>query len=181
MFRSLSIPLIVLIPIEIAIWINMAVPYFAGQNLNYIGYLVIDAVQLGASVDYAIIFTREYLEQRRTQPPLKAARAAISKSAVVIMTSALILTIAGLSIFFVASNTLISEIGMLIGRGAFISMLMMFTLLPLLFVLCDWIVRHTSLGLSAGAFKRGGAGGSGEGSAEGCAEGTMERRPAPSR
>jgi predicted RND superfamily exporter protein len=182
MFRSLSIPLIVLIPIEIAIWINMAVPYFSGQNLNYIGYLVIDAVQLGASVDYAIIFTREYLEQRRTQPPLKAARAAVSKSAIVIMTSALILTIAGLSIFFVASNTLISEIGMLIGRGAFISMLMMFTLLPLLFVLCDWIVRHTSLGLSAGAFKRGDAEeGDAGGSGEGSAEGTMERRPAPSR
>jgi predicted RND superfamily exporter protein len=145
-FRSLSIPLIVLIPIEIAIWINMAVPYFAGQSLNYIGYLVIDAVQLGASVDYAIIFTREYLEQRRAHPPLQAARAAVSRSAIMIITSALILTVAGLSIFFVASNTLISEIGMLVGRGAFISMLMMFTLLPLLFVLCDRIVRHTSLG-----------------------------------
>jgi predicted RND superfamily exporter protein len=154
MFRSLSIPLIVLIPIEIAIWINMAVPYFIGQNLNYIGYLVIDAVQLGASVDYAIIFTREYLEQRRAHPPLKAAGAAISKSGIMIITSALILTIAGLSIFFVASNNIISEIGMLIGRGAFISMLMMFTLLPLLFVLGDKIVRKTSLG--AGAFKGGG-------------------------
>jgi predicted RND superfamily exporter protein len=146
MFRSLSIPLIVLIPIEIAIWINMAIPYFAGQNLNYIGYLVIDAVQLGASVDYAIIFTREYLERRRAQPPLKAAGAAVSKSGVMIMTSALILTIAGLSIFFVASNSIISDIGMLIGRGAFISMLMMFTLLPLLFVLGDRIVRRTSIG-----------------------------------
>ncbi|MDR1015250.1 MAG: MMPL family transporter [Coriobacteriales bacterium] len=151
-FRSLSIPLIVLIPIEIAIWINMAVPYFAGQSLNYIGYLVIDAVQLGASVDYAIIFTREYLEQRRARPPLQAARAAVSRAAIMIITSALILTVAGLSIFFIASNTLISEIGMLVGRGAFISMLMMFTLLPLLFVLCDWIVRHTSLG--AGFFEK---------------------------
>ncbi|MDR1272712.1 MAG: MMPL family transporter [Clostridiales Family XIII bacterium] len=146
MFRSLSIPLIVLIPIEMAIWVNMAVPYFTGQNLNYIGYLVIDAVQLGASVDYAIIFTREYLDQRRLHPPLKAAGAAISGSGIMIMTSALILTIAGLSIHFVASNKIISEIGTLIGRGAFISMLMMFTLLPLLFVLGDWIVRHTSLG-----------------------------------
>jgi predicted RND superfamily exporter protein len=156
MFRSLSIPLIVLIPIEIAIWINMAVPYFAGQNLNYIGYLVIDAVQLGASVDYAIIFTREYLEQRRALPPLKAAKAAISRAAIMIITSALILTVAGLSIFFIASNTIISEIGMLVGRGAFISMLMMFTLLPLLFALCDWIVRHTSLGMGVGSFKKRG-------------------------
>jgi predicted RND superfamily exporter protein len=147
MFRSLSIPLIVLIPIEIAIWINMAVPYFIGQNLNYIGYLVIDAVQLGASVDYAIIFTREYLEQRRARPPREAAGAAVSKSGIMIITSALILTIAGLSIFFVASNNIISEIGMLIGRGAFISMLMMFTLLPLLFVLGDRLVRRTTMGV----------------------------------
>ncbi|MDR1028857.1 MAG: MMPL family transporter [Clostridiales Family XIII bacterium] len=152
MFRSLSIPPIVLIPIEIAIWINMAIPYFVGQNPNYIGYLVIDAVQLGASVDYAIIFTREYLDRRRLHPPLKAAKSAIGGSGIMIITSALILTIAGLSIFLVASNNIISEIGMLIGRGAFLSMLMMFTLLPLLFVLCDPIVRRTSMGV--GSFKK---------------------------
>lgn len=151
MFRSFSIPLIVLLPIEISIWINLSIPYFTGQSINYIGYLVLDAVQLGASVDYAIIYTREYLEQRKKFAPLEAARTSISKSAITIMTSALILTIAGLSIFFIASNTIISEIGMLVGRGAFISMLMMFTLLPLLFVLCDWIIRHTSLGLKFSA------------------------------
>jgi predicted RND superfamily exporter protein len=87
---------------------------------------------------------------------LKAVKSAISRAAIMIITSALILTVAGLSIFLVASNTIISEIGMLVGRGAFISMLMMFTLLPLLFMLCDRMVRHTSLGLGAGSFKRGG-------------------------
>lgn len=147
MFRSLSIPLIVLLPIEVSIWINLAIPYFTGQSINYIGYLVIDAVQLGAAVDYAIIYTREYLEQRTMYPALKAAQKAISKSAITIMTSALILTIAGFGIFFVASNGIISEIGELIGRGALLAMFMMFTLLPLLFVLADWLIRHTTLGL----------------------------------
>lgn len=147
MFRSLSIPFVVLLPIQVSIWINLAIPYFTGASINYIGYLVVDAVQLGASVDYAIIYTREYLEQRRKYPAFKAARVAISKSAITIMTSALILTIAGMSIFLIASNTLISEIGLLIGRGAFISMFMMFTLLPLLFIIFDWIIRHTSIGL----------------------------------
>ena len=156
MFRSLSIPFVVLLPIQVSIWINLAIPYFTGSSINYIGFLVVDAVQLGASVDYAIIYTREYLEQRRKYPALQAARVAISKSAITIMTSALILTIAGMSIFFVASNTLISEIGLLIGRGAFISMFMMFTLLPLLFVVFDRIVRRTSIGLRfyTGASKR---------------------------
>ena len=69
MFRSLSIPFVVLMAIEVAIWINLAVPYFLGESLNYIGYLVIDAVQLGAAVDYAIIYTREYFER-----PIPAAR-----------------------------------------------------------------------------------------------------------
>lgn len=147
MFRSLSIPLIVLLPIEISIWINLAVPYFTGQSINYIGYLVIDAVQLGAAVDYAIIYTREYLEQREKFPALQAARHAISHSAITIMTSALILTTAGISIFFIASNGIISEIGLLIGRGAFIAMLMMFTLLPLLFVIGDRLIKNTSIGL----------------------------------
>ena len=71
MFRSLSIPFVVLMAIEVAIWINLAVPYFLGESLNYIGYLVIDAVQLGAAVDYAIIYTREYFERRG---PIPAAR-----------------------------------------------------------------------------------------------------------
>lgn len=153
MFRSLSIPFVVLIAIEVAIWINLAVPYFLGESLNYIGYLVIDAVQLGAAVDYAIIYTREYFERRAQYPPREAARSAVKHSAITILTSASILICAGLAVWQIASNGVISELGALIARGAFVSMLMMFVFLPWLFKTFDWIIRHTSLGLH---FREGG-------------------------
>lgn len=147
MFRSLSIPIITLAAIKIAIFINMAVPYFTGQSINYIGYLVIDAVQMGAAVDYAIIFEREYFDRRKLYLPKEAARSAVKHSALTILTSALILTFAGLAVKMISSNMVISQIGELICRGAFVSMLMMFVFLPWLFRVFDWVIRHTTMKL----------------------------------
>ena len=147
MFRSLSIPFVVLIAIEVAIWINLAVPYFLGDSLNYIGYLVIDAVQLGAAVDYAIIYTREYFDRRSEYTPREAARSAVKHAALTILTSSSILVFAGLAVWQIASNGVISELGVLIARGAFTSMLMMFVFLPWLFKTFDGVIRRTSLGL----------------------------------
>ena len=147
MFKSLTIPLVCLISIEVAIWMNLAVPYFLGDTLNYTGYLVIDAVQLGAAVDYSIIYAREYFDQRREHSPKDAARLAIEHGGVPIMTSALILTFAGVAVWLIASNGVISQLGVLVARGAFLSMIMMFVFLPCLFRTFDWIIRHTTLGL----------------------------------
>ena len=147
MFRSLSIPFVVLLAIEVSIWINLAIPYFMGDKMNYIGYLVIDAVQLGAAVDYAIIYTREYFEQRLTLAPSQAARSAIKHSAITILTSASILVCAGFAVYLVSTNGIISELGILIARGAALSTVMMFLLLPWLFKTFDGLIRRTSLGL----------------------------------
>ncbi len=147
MFRSLSIPFIALAAIEVAIWINLAVPYFMGDTLNYTGYLVIDAVQLGAAVDYAIIYAREYFDRRREYGPREAARSAIKHGGVPIVTSASILTFAGIAVWLIASNGVISQLGVLVARGAFVSMIMMFVFLPCLFRAFDWLVRKTTHGL----------------------------------
>lgn len=147
MFRSLSIPFLVLAAIEMAVWMNMAVPYFAGESLNYIGYLVIDAVQLGAAVDYAIIYAREYFDRRAEYGPSEAARSAVKHAATPILTSASILTFAGIAVWQLSSNGVISEIGVLIARGAFISMTMMFVFLPWLFKTFDGAIRRTTAGL----------------------------------
>lgn len=147
MFKSLTIPLVCLASIEVAIWLNLAVPYFMGDTLNYTGYLVIDAVQLGAAVDYSIIYAREYFDRRREYGPREAARSAIKHGGVPIMTSALILTFTGVAVWLIASNGVISQLGALVARGAFLSMVMMFVFLPCLFRTFDWIIRHTTLGL----------------------------------
>ena len=152
MFKSISIPIILIMAIEVSIWINEAVPYFTGDTINFVAFLVIDAVQLGAAVDYAIIYTEEYLKLRREMPKRRASVLAIEHTAQPIMTSSSILILACLGIYFAVSSPLIQQVGMLIARGALISVIEIFFILPLLFRMCDGFVRHTSykIGFYAG-------------------------------
>lgn len=144
MFRSVSIPVILILAIEVSIWMNEAVPYLMGQTINFVAFLVIDAVQLGAAVDYAIIFTEEYLARRRRMPKADASIQSIEKTAQPIMTSSSILILACLGIYLSVSSPMIQQVGMLIARGALISVILIFFVLPLLFTLLDGFVRVTS-------------------------------------
>ena len=144
MFRSVSIPVILIMAIEVSIWMNEAVPYLMGQTINFVAFLVIDAVQLGAAVDYAIIFTEEYLARRRRMPKAEASIQSIEKTAQPIMTSSSILILACLGIYLSVSSPMIQQVGMLIARGALISVILIFFVLPLLFTLLDGFVRVTS-------------------------------------
>ena len=78
-FRSVSLPFILLLAIESGIWINLSIPYFTGTPLNFIGYLVVNTVQLGATIDYGILLTTHYLRERKSLPARAAARAALGK------------------------------------------------------------------------------------------------------
>ena len=144
MFRSVSIPVILILAIEVSIWMNEAVPYLMGQTINFVAFLVIDAVQLGAAVDYAIIFTEEYLARRGRIPKADASIQSIEKTAQPIMTSSSILILACLGIYLSVSSPMIQQVGMLIARGALISVILIFFVLPLLFTLLDGLVRVTS-------------------------------------
>ena len=144
MFRSLSIPLMLLLTIEISIWINLAIPYFTGESIQYIGYLIISAIMLGATVDYTIILSRAYLDRRVEMEKRPAMLSAISYSAITILTSATILTVCGAFIGIISSNGVIAGLGTLIGRGAFIAALNTFLLLPILFMVLDKVVEKTT-------------------------------------
>lgn len=144
MFRSLSIPIILLLTIELSIWINLAIPYFMGETIQYIGYLIISAIMLGATVDYTIILTKSYLDKRKTLEKRDAIHAAISDSAITILTSSIILTICGALIGVISSNGVIAGLGTLIGRGAFIAALNTFLLLPILFIVLDKFIEKTT-------------------------------------
>lgn len=144
-FRSLSLPFILTFVIEVAIWLNMAIPYFAGSTLSFVGYLIISSVQLGATIDYAILLTDRYMEFRETLPKREAAIEAVVSAGGSIFTSFLILGSAGLSLGFISQTAAISELGILIGRGAFISGIMVLTLLPALLVLFDGAIMRTTL------------------------------------
>jgi len=144
-FRSLSLPLILLFTIETAIWINLSFPYFAGNALSFIGYLIISTVQLGATVDYAILFTDTYLNNRKTLDKKEAMRLTIEDKLTAILISAGILAIAGFTLAYTSSNPIISDLGTLLGRGTLLSLAMVSFVLPALLVLLDGVIQKTTL------------------------------------
>lgn len=146
-FRNLTIPLILLIIIEGSIWLNMAIPYFLGNPMNYIGYQIVSSVQLGATVDYGILLSQRYMEARQTMDKRQAAVWALSKSTGSILPPMLILTLAGYTLYFVVvSNGVISQMGEIIGRGAAVSGFMVLTVLPTVLIWCDKLIMKTQFG-----------------------------------
>ena len=143
-FRSAIVPIIVLIPIEVAIFFNMAIPYLTGDTMLYIGYIIVSCLQLGATVDYSILMTNNYMDARKEYPDEKAraVKHTVSRSALSILTSGSILTIVGYGLYKISSVTAIGDLGHLIGRGAFVSVILVLFLLPILLVGGDrWLVR----------------------------------------
>ena len=145
-FKSVSLPLILLISIETAIWINLSIPYFMNSSLCYIGYLVINTVQLGATVDYAILFTENYRRYRVEMSAKEAVKRTLGKTFSSILISASILTAAGFCLFLTSSNSIVSELGLLLGRGTILSMLMVICFLPTMLVIFDRLIGKTTKG-----------------------------------
>ncbi|HCC33888.1 MAG TPA: RND transporter, partial [Clostridiales bacterium] len=144
-FRSLLLPILLVFTIQSSIWFNMAVPYFLGVPLIFIGYMIVSAVQLGATVDYAILLTDRYLAYRKVVGAREAAARAIDAAGRSIIASAAVMTAAGFTLGWVSGIPSVSTLGILIGRGALLSCLMVLIVLPQILVLGDRLIRLTSL------------------------------------
>ena len=144
-FKSLSLPVILTLVIESSIWINLGIPYFRGQTLFYIGYLIISTVQLGATIDYAILFSDRYMDFRKTLPKKEAAFMTLRTCTISILTSAAVLPLAGVILGKVSTNGVLSQLGILIGRGAALSFVLVIFVLPTLLILFDGVIRRTTL------------------------------------
>lgn len=140
-FSSVMVPILVIIPIEVAIYLNMTLPYIMGESMVYIGYIIVSCLQLGATIDYSILMTNNYMEMRGKMESRQAAVAAISKSTLSIITSGSILTVVGYLLYFTSSIQAISQVGRLVGRGALLSMLLVLSLLPALLAAFDKPIR----------------------------------------
>ncbi len=143
-FRSLLIPFILIFTIETAIWINLSFPYFGDTTISFIGYLILSTVQLGATVDYAILVTNTYLEKRRSAPPKEAMRQTLEGHLVSVVISAVILATAGFILALTSTNPIIKELGTLLGRGTLLSLSMVSLVLPALLVLLDRPIQKTT-------------------------------------
>lgn len=136
-FHSVLVPLLVIVPIEVAIYLNMTLPYIMGDNMIYIGYIIVSCLQLGATIDYSILMSNNYLGFRKEYDRKEAQMRAISKSTLSILTSGGILTVVGYLLYFTSSIQAISQVGRLVGRGAILSMVLVLSLLPALLSLFD--------------------------------------------
>ncbi len=143
-FRSLSIPFLLILTIEGSIWINLAIPYVTGTRLAYIGYLIISTVQLGATVDYAILFTQHYLSNRIDNEKRKAIELTVNQTFATLITPAMILSLAGVILSVVSSLEVVSQLGTVLGRGAFLSFLMVNFFLPGLLYISDSLIEKTT-------------------------------------
>ncbi len=144
-FRSISLPILLTFVIELSIWINMGVPYFQGQSLMFMGYMIVSSIQLGATIDYAILLSDRYVALRRKLPKQEAIFEAYAQSSKSILTSAVIFAVVGFSLGIFSRTGAVSAIGTLIGRGAVLSGFMVLVLLPQLLVICDKLMMKTTL------------------------------------
>ena len=140
----LFLPIILVLVIEFSIWSNLTFNYFIGNDVFYIAYLIISSIQLGATIDYAILFTNRYIENRETMNKKEATQATISTTTVSILTSASILATAGIILGEISTNSIIAQLGILVGRGAILSLILVLFVLPALLMLLDKLIAKTT-------------------------------------
>ena len=145
--KSISLPVILVPAIEFAKFLNMGIPYYTGTTIPFISSVVIGTIQLGATVDYAILMTTRYKRERAAGNSKKEAISiALGTSIPSIIVSALGFFAATFGVGMIASVDMIASLCTLMARGAIISMFVVIFVLPSLFVLLDKVIIHTSLG-----------------------------------
>ena len=146
--RSLSLPFILIAVIELAIFMNLGASHLTGVRLPFIAPICISTIQLGATVDYAILMTTRYKAERAEgRDRREAVSAALGASAPSILVSGMGLFAATLGVALYSDIDIISSICLLLSRGAVISMALVLLALPALLMLCDGLIRHTTLGM----------------------------------
>ena len=148
--RSLSLPFILIAVIELAIFINLGISHYLHQSLPFIAPICISTIQLGATVDYAILMTTRYKAERAAgKGKREAVSIALAASTPSIIVSGMGLFAATFGVALYSNIDIIRSICMLLARGALISMVCVLLLLPALLMLCDFVVRHTTIGMKS--------------------------------
>lgn len=142
--KSLVLPVILVLAIETAIWVNMAIPYFWNSTIFYIAYLIISSIQLGATVDYAILLTDRYMEYRLWMPKKEAIEKVIPAVIVSLLTSGTVLATVGFLLGKFSSHGILSQLGRYLGRGSLLSLASVVFVLPGLLYIFDGLIQKTT-------------------------------------
>lgn len=148
-FRSVGLPILLIIVIQSSIWINFSVPYLTSSNLFFISYLIVSAIQMGANIDYAIVISSRYLDLKKSMPIKEAMIETLNQAFPTIITSGAMLASAGLIIGRMTSDNTISSIGTCLGRGTIISIFLVMGVLPQILLLGDILIEKTAFAIKA--------------------------------
>ena len=139
-FKSFSITILLILTIEGSILLNFGLATLFGQKIFFISYIIVSAIQMGATIDYAIVLTNRFLQLRGKQSKKEALIGSVKDSLPTIVTSGFILVIAGFLIGFIASSGVVSSIGLFLATGTLISMLITILILPAILYAFDSII-----------------------------------------
>lgn len=144
-FQSAGLPVLLVLTIQGSIWINFSVPSITGNGIFFIAYLIVSAIQMGATIDYAIVISSRYMALKKQMPIHEAIIETINQAFPTIFTSGTILTGAGFLIGQIASDATVASIGTALGRGTLISIFLVLFVLPQILLLGDIIIEKTAL------------------------------------
>ena len=146
-FQSVGLSVLLIIVIQGSIWINFSYPTLIHQPLYFLGYMIVQALQMGANIDYAIVISSHYQEQKKFMPHKEAIEHAMNSAFPTVFTSGTIMASAGILIGNMSAQPVVSIMGMCIGRGTVISMILVLLVLPSILVLGDSIISRTKFHL----------------------------------
>ena len=143
-FRSVVGAALLVFVIQGSIWINFTFPYLTHIRASFVTNMIVSAIQMGATIDYAIVIMSRYLDLKKLHTPQEAMAQAVNESFPTVMTSGTIMTVAGILIAYRVSDVYIGHIGLAVGRGALISVILVLSVLPQLIVLLDKVIEKTT-------------------------------------
>ena len=147
-FKSAGLPILLVLTIQGSIWINFSFPAIMDTNLFFLSYLVVSSIQMGATIDYAIVITNRYMELKNQMSRHDAVIETLNQSFPTILTSGSIMTVSGFLIGFISTNPAISSLGLALGRGTLTSIVLVMTVLPQLLLLGDTLIERTAITLN---------------------------------
>lgn len=146
-FKSAGLPVLLIAVIQGSIWMNFSFPYLEQTSLFFLSYLIVNSIQMGANIDYAIVISNRYMELKKEMPIKQAIIETLNQAFPTIITSGTILAAAGILIGQLSSDGTISSIGVCLGRGTIISIVLVMGVLPQILLVGDSIIERTSFTL----------------------------------
>ncbi len=143
-FRSLAAAVLLVFVIQGSIWMNFTIPYFQGVIASFVTNMIVSAIQMGATIDYAIVILNRYLAHKEEESRKDAMADAVNEGFATVITSGSIMTLAGFLIGLRVTDVYVSHIGLAVGRGAAISVVLVMTVLPQLLLLFDRLIEKTT-------------------------------------